>query len=116
MPDTYAFEHCPLRDMAHSVADRSSAVRLVARALWPAARLAERVELSDDAIEAWTLGGQTRLAWDDVTDVRSARTLLGRRTLQIRGTSGRIDVAPVLPRYDELERRVLARRAVALTA
>ena len=116
MPDTYAFECCPLRNMAHSVADRSSAVRLVARALWPAARRAERVELSDDAIEAWGLGGQTRLMWRDVTDVRSARTLLGRRTLRIRGTSGRIDVAPILPRYEELERRVLERRAVAIVA
>jgi Bacterial PH domain len=114
MPDTYAFEDCPLRNMAHSVADRSSAVRLVARALWPAARRAERVEISDDGIEAWSLGGQTRLAWGDVTDVRSARTLLGRRTLRIRGASGRIDVAPILPRYDELERSVLARRARAV--
>ena len=116
MPDTYAFEDCPLRNMAHSVADRSSAVRLVARALWPAARRAERVELSDEGIEAWSLGGQTRLMWGDVTDVRSARTLLGRQTLRIRGTSGRIDVAPILPRYEELERRVLERRAVAIAA
>jgi hypothetical protein len=114
MPDTYAFEHCPLRDMAHSVADRSSTVRLVARALWPAASRAERVEISDEGIEAWTLGGQTRLVWGDVTDVRSARTLFGRRTLQIRGSSGRIDVAPILPRFEELERSVLARRAVAV--
>jgi hypothetical protein len=116
MSDTYAFEHCPIRDMAHSVADRSSAVRLIARALWPAARRAERVELSDEGIEAWTLDGHTRLAWGDVTDVRSARTLFGRRMLQIRGTSGRIEVAPILPRYEELERRVLARRGVAVAA
>ena len=54
--------------------------------------------------------------WGDVTDVRSARTLLGRRMLRIRGASGRIDVAPILPRYEELERRVLERRPVAIAA
>jgi hypothetical protein len=108
MSDVYAFEHCPIRDSFHVVADRSSIVRHAVRAVWPAARRAERVELTDDAIEAWTLSGTTRLAWVDVTSVESARTLLGRRTLRIRSDAGRIDVAPILPGYAELERRVLA--------
>jgi hypothetical protein len=116
MTDVYAFEQCPFRDMAHAVADRSSLVRHTARAVWPSARRAERVEISDDGIAAWTLVGQTRLAWDEVTDVDSERTLLGRKTLRIRGAGGRIDVAPVLPGYDELERRVLAGRAAAVAA
>ena len=90
------------------MADRSSLARSIARALWPAARRAERVEISDEGIEAWTLVGRTRLAWGDVTDVESSRTLLGRRTLRIHGADGRIDVAPVLPGYAELESRVLA--------
>jgi hypothetical protein len=107
MSDVYAFEHCPIRDGFHVVADRSSIVRQAVRALWPAARRAERVEITDDGIEAWTLSGQTRLAWVDVTSVESARTLLGRRTLRIRGAGGRIDVAPILPGFAELERRVL---------
>jgi hypothetical protein len=113
MPDVYAFEPCPFRDMAHAVADRSSIVRHAARALWPAARRAERVEISDEGIEAWTLTGRTRLGWGDVTGVQSARTLLGRRTLRIRGAAGRIDVAPVLPGYEELERSVLAGQTTA---
>lgn len=117
MPDVYAFERCPFRDTAHAVADRSSFARHVARALWPSARRAERVELSDEGIAAWTLVGQTRLAWGDVTEIESARTLLGKRTLRIHGADGRIDVAPVLPGYAELESRVRAGRPlVAVTA
>jgi hypothetical protein len=111
MTDVYAFEPCPFRNAAHAVADRSSVVRHTARALWPSARRAERVELSDDGIAAWTLVGETRIAWGQVTAVASERTLLGRTTLRIHGSGGRIDVAPILPGYAELERRVLAGRA-----
>jgi Bacterial PH domain len=116
MTEVYAFEHCPFRNAAHAVADRSSIVRHAAHALWPAARRAERVEISDDGIDAWTLTGQTHLAWDDVTDVHSERTLLGRQTLRIDGSAGHIHVAPVLPGYDELERRVRAGCGSALVA
>lgn len=116
MTEVYAFEDCPFRNAAHAVADRSSVVRHAAHALWPAARRAERVEVSDEGIEAWTLTGRTQLAWDDVTDVRCERTLLGRETLRIDGPAGHIHVAPVLPGYDELERRVRAGRSGALVA
>ena len=68
------------------------------------------------ASQAWTLVGQTRIAWDDVRGVESERTLLGRRTLRIRGSAGRIDIAPVLPGYEELERRVLAGQPAAIAA
>ena len=111
MPDIYAFEQCPFRDMAHAVADRSSIVRHTARALWPSARRAERVEISDEGIAAWTLVGETHLAWEEVTAIGQERTLLGRKTLRIRGAGGRIDVAPVLPGYAELESRVRAVRS-----
>ena len=114
MPEIYAFEHCPFRNAAHAVADRSAVVRGLAHALWPAARRAERVEISDDGIDAWTLTGRTHLAWDDVASVRSERTFLGRETLRIDGPAGRIAVAPVLPGYEDLERRVRAGRALAL--
>ena len=114
MTDVYAFERCPFRDFAHTVADRSSIVRRAAHALWPAARRAERVELSDDGIAAWTLTGCTHIAWSDVTGVGSERGLLGRRTLRIRGRAGRIEIAPILPGYAEIESRVTAgRTAVA---
>jgi hypothetical protein len=112
MSEIYAFEHCPFRNAAHAVADRSAVVRSLAHALWPAARRAERVEISDDGIDAWTLTGQTHLAWDEVTTVRSERTFLGRETLRIDGPAGSIDVAPVLPGYEDLERRVRAGRAL----
>ncbi len=105
MPDVYAFEPCPLRDMAHSVADRSSIVRHTAGMLWPAARRAERVELSDAGITVWCLTGQAFMAWDDIAAVRSGRTL------QVRGPGGRIDVPASLPGFVEIERRVVARGA-----
>jgi hypothetical protein len=114
MTEVYAFEHCPFRSAAHAVADRSAIVRHAAHALWPAARRAERVELSDEGIAAWTLTGATRLTWADVSDVRCERALLGRRTLHIDGSAGHIQIAPVLPGYDELERRVRAARSTAL--
>ena len=113
MSDVYTFEPCPFRSVAHAVADRSSVVRHTARALWPSARRAERVELSDEGIAAWTLVGETRIGWDEVTAVCSERTLLGRKTLRIHSSGGRIDVAAMLPGYAELERRVAAGRASA---
>lgn len=116
MPDVYAFEQCPFRDAAHAVADRSSIVRRAARALWPSATRAERVEISDEGIAAWTLVGETRLGWGEVTAIACERTLLGRKTLRIRGAGGRIEVAPVLPGFEELERRVLAGQIAAVAA
>jgi integrase len=110
MTHVYAFEHCPLRNATHAVADRSALLRTVARTLWPAARRAERVELSDDGIAAWSLGGFTAMRWNEITAVRLGRTLLGRRTLRIDGAGGRrVQIAPILPGFAELERRVFAR-------
>ncbi len=108
MTDVYAFEPCPFRDVAHAVADRSSFVRRTAHVLWPAARRAERVELSDDGIDAWTLTGRTHMAWSEVTVVEPARTPLGRPLLRIRGEDACIEVAPVLPGFEELETRIHA--------
>ena len=116
MTDVFAFEPCPFRNAAHAVADRSSIARSAARVLWPAATRAERVEVSDEGIEAWTLTGTTRLAWDDVTDVQLARSPLGRRLLRIRGTAGRIDVVGILPGFSALESRVLAARPALAVA
>ena len=97
-------------------ADRSSIVRSAARVLWPAATRAERIEISDEGIKAWTLTGTTRLAWDDVTDVRLARSPLGRPLLRIRGSGGRIDVLRLLPGFTALEGRVFAARPALAAA
>jgi hypothetical protein len=106
MADVFEFEHCPLRNATHKVADRSSAFRLVAGQVWPAARRAERVELTDEGIEAWSLSGHTRLAWSEITSVRSYRVPFGKETLHIRSGSGRIEIAPVLPGYEQIRERV----------
>src|SRR3978361_1763022 len=100
MTETFAFEHCPLRNSPPQLADRSALVRAAVRTVWPAARRAERVELSDDGIAAWSLGGFTRLHWSEITSVRHGRTLLGRETLRIQGSRGRMQIAPILPGFD----------------
>jgi hypothetical protein len=102
MTTEYAFEHCPLRNATHLLADRVAAVRAIARALWPASRRAERVVVDEHGIEAWSLSGRVRLRWDEISDVRSARVLFGRKTLRIAGGGRRIQVAPILPGFDEL--------------
>jgi len=116
MTDVYAFERCPFREVAHAVADRSAIVRSAVRVLWPAATRAERVAVSDEGIEAWTLTGKTSMAWDEVTGVELARSPLGRRMLRIRGREGRIDVVRLLPGYTALESRVFAARPALAAA
>jgi hypothetical protein len=106
MAETFAFPQCPFRDATHRVVDRSSLARAVARAVWPSARRAERVELTDDGIEAWTLVGRTRLGWEELTAVGEARGLLRRRTLRAEGPGGRIEIAPILPGYATIEARL----------
>ncbi len=106
MADVFEFENCPLRNATHKVADRSAAFRLVAGQVWPAARRAERVELTDEGIEAWSLSGHTRLAWSEITSVRSYRVPFGRRTLHVRSASGRIEIAPLLPGYEQIRERI----------
>jgi hypothetical protein len=108
MTDVYAFEPCPFRNVAHAVADRSSIVRRTVEVLWPAARRAERVELSDEGIDAWTLTGRTHMSWDEVTVVEPARTPMGRPLLRIRGEDSCIEVLPLLPGFEELESRIHA--------
>ena len=90
MTEVFAFEDCPLRTRAHAVADRSALVRRIAGALWPAARRAERVELTDAGISAWTLVGKHEVRWDELTGATARRTLLGWRVLRIEGANGRL--------------------------
>ena len=115
MPDVYAFEPCPFRDVSHAVADRSSIVRHAAvRCGRP--RAAPSGWRSPTRHRGLDARGQTSFAWSDIKDIRSERTLLGRKTLHIsRRPAGRIDVAPVLPGYEELERQVRAGRPVAVS-
>jgi hypothetical protein len=108
MSDVYAFEPCPFRDAAHAVADRSTIVRRAVHVLWPAARRAERVELTDEGIDAWTLTGRTHVPWAEVTVVEPARTPMGRPMLRIRGEEACIEVLPLLPGFEELESRIHA--------
>ena len=108
MADTFAFPECPIRDATHRVVDRSPLARVLARAVWPSARRAERVELSAAGIEAWTLVGRTRLRWDEVTSVRRTGGVLRRTVLRASSPTGTIEIAAVLPGFAMIEARLLA--------
>ena len=63
----YAFEPCPFRNVTHAAADRIPGLRPLARATWPAARRAERVELTDAGVAASGLTGATTITWGSIT-------------------------------------------------
>ncbi len=106
MTEAFAFPQCPFRDATHCVVDRSSLARAVAGTVWPSARRAERVELTDEGIEAWTLVGRTRLRWEELTGVREVGGVLRRRALLAEGPAGRIEIAPILPGFATIEARL----------
>jgi hypothetical protein len=56
-PYTFEYEHCPLRSRAHGLVRLVPPLRTAAGMLWPAARRADRVELSADGVFARSLAG-----------------------------------------------------------
>ena len=70
---------------------------------WPAARRAERVEVSEDGIAARSLAGHDSIAWSDVAAIRRARTTWGRKTVHIIARTGsQIEIAETIPGFEEL--------------
>jgi hypothetical protein len=109
----YTYERCPFRNVTHAAADLVPGLRPLARATWPAARRAERVELTEAGIEAQGLAGVARIAWRQIDAVEIVRTPLGRGSLRISGGGTTIEVAAMMPGFEELRAAVLARRAAA---
>jgi hypothetical protein len=114
--DTYAYPHCPFRAVTHDLVARVPGLRALASAVWPAARRAERLELSTSGIAAWGLGGCERLDWADVTAVQRSRTPLGRRTLRVVAGERTIEVASMMPGFDELTARLCSAAGRPLAA
>jgi PH (Pleckstrin Homology) domain-containing protein len=102
-PAVFEYPPCPLRDASHAVAAAFPPVRVVAALAWPAARRAERVEVSADGIVARSLAGHHSIAWGDIAAVRRARTTWGRMTVHIIARTGsQIEIAETIPGFDEL--------------
>ncbi len=106
---TFEYEHCPLRDRAHAVARVLPFIRPVAGLLWPAARRADRVQLSDDGILARSLSGYTRIGWDEVNGVHRSLTTWGRMTVHVVAAAPdrQIEITESLPRFDDLVATIL---------
>ena len=102
-PAVFEYPPCPLRDASQAVAAAFPPLRVVAALAWPAARRAERVEVSADGIAARSLAGHHSIAWGDVAAVRRARTTWGRMTVHIIARTGsQIEIAETIPGFDEL--------------
>ena len=102
-----AYPYCPIRSRAQRLADHLPLLRPVAGALWPAARRADTVRLTDSGLTARSLAGVSEIAWPEVAAVRRARTTWGRMTMHVVATDGRqIEVSETLPGFAELVRVV----------
>ena len=106
---TFEYEHCPLRSRAHRIARVLPPLRPLAGLVWPAARRADRIELSDDGILARSLSGYARIGWDEVGAVHRSRTTWGRMIVNVvAGKPDRqIEIAESMPGFDELVRTIL---------
>lgn len=109
--ETFAYPHCPFREVTHAAARRAPLARRLAVILWPSARRAEHVELTTAGIAASGLFGGVEMRWAEIAGARPGRTLSGRRRLVVRTRDGRgLEVASTLPGFDrlctELARRI----------
>ncbi len=105
----FEYEDCPLRDRAHAVARVLPFLRPLAAIAWPAARRADRIQLSEDGILARSLAGYARIGWDEVGAVHRSRTTWGRMTVHVvAGSPDRqIEIAESMPGFDELVATIL---------
>lgn len=106
---TFEYEHCPLRSRAHRLARVLPPMRPIAGLLWPAARRADRIELTADGILARSLSGYARIGWDEVGAVHRSRTTWGRMTVHVvaRRPARHIEIAQSMPGFDDLVRAIL---------
>jgi len=111
MDETFTFEYepCPLRSRAHRLARVIPAIRPLAGVLWPAARRADRIELSHDGILARSLAGYARIGWEEVAAVHRSRTTWGRMTVHVvaQRPPRQIEIAQSMPGFDDLVRAIL---------
>jgi hypothetical protein len=105
----FEYEYCPLRSRAHRLARVFPPIRPLAGLFWPAARRADRVELSPDGILARSLAGYARIGWDEVGAVHRSRTTWGRMTVHVVAAKSQrqVEIAQSMPGFDDLVRSIL---------
>ena len=64
--ETFAYPHCPFREVTHAAARRAPLARRLAVILWPSARRAEHVELTTAGIVARGLFGGIEMRWAEI--------------------------------------------------
>jgi hypothetical protein len=111
--ETFAYPHCPFREVTHAAARRAPLARRLAVILWPSARRAEHVQLTPSGLAARGLFGAVEMRWPEIAGARPGRTPSGRRRLVVHTRDGRrLEVASTLPGFDrlsaELTRRIAA--------
>src|SRR2546423_3475157 len=103
MPDevTFEYEYCPLRSRAHRLARIIPPIRALAGMVWPAARRADRIQLTQDGLLARSLSGYVRIGGDEVGALHRARTTWGRLTVHLvaRNPRRHIQIAQALPGF-----------------
>jgi hypothetical protein len=106
---TFEYDDCPLRDRSHAVARVLPFIRPLAGLLWPAARRADRIQLSDDGILARSLSGYVRIGWDEVGAVHRSRTTWGRMTVHVLAAAPdrQIEITESMPGFDDLVATIL---------
>jgi hypothetical protein len=111
MPEevTFEYEYCPLRSRAHRLARIMPPIRPLAGMVWPAARRADRIQLTQDGLLARSLSGYVRIGWDEVGAVHRARTTWGRMTVHVvaGNPSRHIELAESMPGFDALVPTIL---------
>src|SRR3954451_17190331 len=100
----FEYEQCPLRDRAHRVARLLPFLRPLAGLVWPAARRADRVQLSEDGILARSLRGYARIGWDEVGAVHRSRTRRRRMPVHVvaAATARQIEITESMPGFEDL--------------
>jgi len=107
---TFEYPEGGIRRGARVAARALPPLRPLGALVWPAARRADRIELSADGIFARSFSGYVRIGWDEVVAVHRARTTWGRMTVHVLAGSPdrQIEIAESIPGFDQLVRTILA--------
>jgi hypothetical protein len=102
----YAYPRCPFREVAHAAARRYPTVRRLSGMLWPAARRAEWLRLTDVEIESRGLASADQVRWEEIESVHVLRRGRAARLVIVAEDGRQIVVAGTMPQFVELTDRV----------
>jgi len=102
----YTYPRCPFREVAHAATRRLPALRRVSGVLWPAARRAEWLRLTDLQIESRGLAVSDQVRWEEIESVHVLRRGRNARLVIVAEDGRQIVVAGTMPQFGELTNRV----------